>query len=640
MLIALLLAAQALPPEDVEGRADYQALVYSPRPDPITIIASREPVALDLAGTALTVIDRATIEALALPLVKDYLTLSPSVSVSVSGPLGAQTQVRIRGAEANHTLTFIDGIDVTDPASSGEFRYETLLADGIDRIEILRGPQSALWGSEAIGGVVNILTVTAPPASAGRVLYGEAEGGSYDTFRGGVGGGIGNNTAGINAQASYLKSRGYDISSSGGDRDGYENFTLHCKGFVKPTENTKLTAVARYSDAISEFDDFDYGAGVPLDAPLSTRARLFAVRGVGSIDLLDGRSTSEIAAAFTDTANINRTAGAFQNESDGGRIKLTGQTSLKFDTGDVRHRVTAAAEWQRERFVSIDADPTALSNQRRNRTQTSVVGEYRLDVQDRFGGGIAVRRDWNNRFADDTTVRVNGAAKVGGGFGVHASYGTGVANPTFYDEFGFFPGFFIGNPNLKPEKSQSYDVGAGWSRGTTKLDVTWYHANLTDEILSTFDSTTFLSGVANANGRSRRQGLEVSAETSPVAGLKLAATYAYLDATQQQVAAGLQIREVRRPRHSGSLTATYTSEVFDLATSAAITGARKDTDFSTFQTVTLKSYTLLTISGAWHINKNIDLTGRIENAFDTSYQDVFAYRTPGLTAHAGVRLRL
>ncbi len=632
ILLAAAAAVQTFDPND-----GAQGLVTK-RLDPITVTASLEPVPLDLSGTAVTVIDHTTIDALALPLVKDYLTLSPSVSVSVSGPLGAQTQVRIRGAEANHTLTFIDGIDVTDPASSGEFRYETLLADGIDRIEILRGPQSALWGSEAIGGVVNILTDAAP--RGGHALYGEAEGGSLGTFRGGVGGGVGSDTAGFSAQGSYLKSRGYDISSSNGDRDGYENFTLYGKGFVKPTENTQLTVAARYADAISEFDDFDYGAGVPLDAPLSTKARLFAVRGAGSIDLLDGRSTSEVAAAFTDTANINRTAGVFQNESDGGRIKLTGQTSLKFDTGDVQHRVTAAAEWQRERFVSIDADPTAFSNQRQNRTQTSAVGEYRLDVADRFGGGVAVRRDWNNRFANDTTVRVNGAAKLGGGFGLHASYGSGVANPTFYDEFGFFPGFFVGNPNLKPEKSQSYDAGAGWSRGTTKLDVTWYRANLTDEIVSTFDSTTFLSGVANAVGRSRRQGLEVTAETAPIAGLRLAATYAYLDATQQQVAAGLQIREVRRPRHSGSLTASYTGAAFDLAASAAITGARTDTDFATFQTVTLKSYTLLTISGAWHINRHIDLTGRVENALDTSYQDVFAYRTPRLTAYAGVRLRL
>ena len=636
MLIAVLLAAQGLQPEDAP---EYQALVVK-LADPITVTASREPVPLDLSGTALTVIDRATLDALALPLVKDYLTLSPSVAVSQSGPLGSQTQVRIRGAEANHTLTFIDGIDVTDPASSGEFRYETLLADGIERIEILRGPQSALWGSEAIGGVVNILTRDV--ADGEPALFGEAEGGSLATFRGGIGGGIGSDAAGVSAQASYLRSRGYDIASSGGDRDGYENFTLHGRARARPTDNTALTLAARYADAITEFDDFDYGAGVPLDAPLSTRARLVAVRTAGSIDLLDGRSTSSLAATLTDTVNCNRNAGAFQNESDGGRIRVTGQSSLKFGTGGpLQHRLTAAAEWQRERFTSIDADPTAFSNQRRTRTQTSAIGEYRIDdAQARFGGGVAVRHDWNNRFSDDTTVRVNGAARLGGGFGVHASFGTGVANPTFYDQFGFFPDFFVGNPNLKPERSRGFDAGLGWQRGTTRVDLTLYDARLTDEIVATFDSTTFLSGVANATGRSRRRGVEVSAETRPIDGLRLTATYAYLDATQQQVAAGLQVREVRRPRNSGSVTAAYTSAVFDLAASAAITGARDDTDFARFVPVRLNAYTLLTLSGAWHVSRRIDLTGRIENAFDTTYQDVFAYRTPGLTAHAGVRLRL
>ncbi len=641
MLAAATVGAAAVTASPADFLTDGTTHIFYSRPELITVVASRDAIQQTLSGTALTVIDRPAIEALSLPLVKDYLTLSPSVSVSQSGPLGSQTQVRIRGAEANHTLTFIDGIDVTDPASSGEFRYETLLADGVERIEILRGPQSALWGSEAIGGVVNIVT-RGTPASGEPALFGETEGGSLGTFRGGVGGGIGNDDTGISGQASYLRSRGYDIANSGGDRDGYENFTLHGKAQVKPTSNTQLTVAARYADAITEFDDFDYGAGVPLDAPLSTRARLIAVRSAGSIDLLDGRSTTSLAATLTDTVNRNRSAGAFENESDGGRIRFTGQSSLRFgDDGPLRHRLTVAAEWQRERFTSIDADPTAFSNQRQNRTQTSLVGEYRLDDADpRFGGGVAVRHDWNNRFKDNTSVRVNGAAGLIGGFGVHASFATGVANPTFYDQYGFFPGFFVGNPNLKPERSRSFDGGVDWQRGDTKFDVTLYDTRLTDEIVGTFDSTTFLSGVANATGRSRRRGVEVSAEARPMDGLRLAATYAYLDATEQQVAGGLAVREVRRPKHSGSLTASYTSVAFDLSASAAITGDRQDTDFARFVPVTLKAYVLTTISGVWHLNRHIDLTGRIENAFDSRYQDVFAYRTPGLTVHGGVRLRL
>ena len=626
-MLFLLLAAATIPTTTDIVVADIR--------QPITVTASREPVPVALAGTALTIIDQSTIQALSLPLVKDYLTLSPSVSVSQSGPLGSQTQVRIRGAEANHTLTFIDGIDVTDPASSGEFRYETLLAAGVERIEVLRGPQSALWGSQAIGGVINITT------RDDKGLYGEAEAGSFGTVRAGAGGGIalGNSTS-LSGQASYLTSNGYDIANVGGDKDGYDNFTGHVKLRSTPTASTDVLLVARYTTSNSQFDGFDYTAGVPLDQPLATRSKQLALRAEAGIALFDDRWTHRVSGFFTDTANINRTADIFSNRSDGGRTTLRYQTSLTATSGAARHRFTAALEHDRERFDSVDANATALSNQSRSRLQTSLVGEYRLDIGDWLGGGVAVRQDWNNRFADTATVRATLAVKPGGGFTLHGAYATGVADPTFFDLFGFFPGFFVGNPAITPERSRNWEVGAGWNNASYALDVTWFDATLDNEIVSTFNNTTFLSGVANATGRSRRKGLEVSASATPVTGLRLAATYALLDANEQRVAAGLALREVRRPRHSGSLTASYAGPAFDLAASAAITGARDDTDFARFVRVRLAPYTLVTLSAAWHITPTLDVTGRIENAFDTRYQDVFAYRTPGLTAHAGVHVRL
>ena len=615
MLIPLLLAAADLDPA-------------------ITVTASREPVPVALSGTAITIIDRPQLEALSLPLVKDYLTLSPSVAVSQTGPLGAQTQIRIRGAEANQTLTFIDGIDVTDPASSGEFKYETLLAQGVERIEVLRGAQSALWGSQAIGGVVNIIT------RSDRGLYGEAEAGSLGTVRVGGGGGATLGPATLSGQASYLGSDGYNIARSGGDKDGYENLTLHGKALVAAAPNLNFTAVARYTNSNSQFDDFDYGSGVPLDAPFATRSRQLALRGSADLALFDDAWKQTLAIFHLDTANTNRTAGTFQNRSDGSRDSFRYQSSFSFTTGAARHRLTGAVEHDRETFQSIDADPDALSNQQRSRLQTSLIGEYRLDIADWLGGGVAVRHDWNNRFADATTFRATGAVRPGGGFNLHASYGEGVTDPTFFELYGFFPGFFVGNPDLTPERSSGWDVGAGWSNDIAAIDVTWFDNRLKNEIISTFDSETFLSGVANASGRSRRQGLEVSGSLTPAKGLRLAATYAWLDADEQRLAGGARSREVRRPRHSGSVSASYAGKAFDLAASAAITGARDDTDFALFVPVVLPAYTLVTIAGAWHVTPNIDITGRLENTFDAKQVDVFAYRGPGLTAHAGVRLKL
>ena len=607
---------------------------------PIVVTASRTPISEALSGTAISVIDAETIDALRLPLLADYLRLVPSVAVASTGGLGSQTQVRIRGAEGNHTLVFVDGIEANDPASSSEFRFETLLADGIDRIEVLRGPQSALWGSEAIGGVVNVLTRVPPQ---GRDVYGQIEGGSYGTIRAGVGGGIGSDRAGVTAQATYLTARGYDIAATpGGDKDGYTNLSLSAKAVLRPAPNVELGLVGRFLDADSKFDDFDYTNDVALDAPLATRVRTYAIRGYGTVGLLDDRWTHRAEITFTDAANINRDGGVFQNRSDGSRLKLGYQTSGAITTGAVDHRLTFAVEHERQTFASTDADTAALSNQRRDRAKTAVIAEYRLAVADRFAAGLSVRHDDSNRYPATTTVRATAAGQIGGGISLHASYGEGVADPTFFDLYGFFPTFFVGNPNLLPEHARSVDAGIGWTRGNVKVDVTAYTSELTDEIVPTFDMATFLSGVANATGRSKRRGIEASFEARPADWLRFAASYAYLDASEQKVASGLRLREVRRPRHSGSVTATATAGAIDLAASVALVGARGDTSFPRFVPVpvTLGGYALVTLSGTYRIAPGVALTARVENAADARYQDVFGYRTAGLAAYGGVKVKL
>ncbi|WP_310476632.1 TonB-dependent receptor domain-containing protein, partial [Sandarakinorhabdus sp.] len=250
-----------------------------------------------------------------------------------------------------------------------------------------------------------------------------------------------------------------------------------------------------------------------------------------------------------------------------------------------------------------------------------------------------VRHDMNDRFADATTVRFDAVAPIGD-FRLHAAFGTGIADPTFFDQFGFFPGSFRGNPNLVPERSRSVEAGIGWAKGNNSLDVTLFDANLTNEIIGTFNSTTFIAGVANATGRSTRRGVEIAGRAELIEGLGLSASYTYLDANQQQTAGNAVVREVRRPKHSGSIALSYVSSVFDLSAAAAITGARGDTDFARFVPVILPAYTIVTLAGAWHINPRIDLTARVENAFDATQVDVFAYRGPGITVHGGIRFRL
>ena len=601
----------------------------------IVVTAARTPVSAALSGTAITVIDRATIEAVALPQASDLLRLSPGVAVSQVGPLGSQTQIRLRGAEANHTLVFIDGIAANDPAASGEFRFETLTSDGIDRIELLRGPQSALWGSEAIGGVVSVTTRAPAP---GTSAFGQAEAGSFGTYRASGGLSLGNDRAGLVAQASHSGSDGIDAFGAGGERDGYRNTTLSLKGALRPTADSELGLIVRHTDTDSQFDGFSpvtFNRANTLD---STRIQGTAIRGYGKISL--GDWSHNVEGQYVDSANVNRNAGAFLNRSDGSRFRAGYQTTLRIDAGGLSHSLTAAAEHETQTYRANDSNFGGGTDQRQSRDRESMIGEYRATLGDRASAGISVRHDWNDRFADSTTWRATAAADLSQGFRGHASYGEGVTDPTFTEQFGFFPGSFRGNPILAPEQARGFDVGLGWTRGPVSADVTWFHTNLTDEIISTFNSTTFLSGVANATGKSRRSGLEVQLDARAMDWLRVEVNYTYLKAGEQRLAAGLVARELRRPKHAGTLIAIGDWDRLQLTASAAYVGRQRDTDFATFTVVSQKPYTLVTLAARYRLSDALDLTARVENAGDANYRDVVGYATAGIAGYAGLRVRL
>lgn len=642
-LAATPFAVAAAPPAPIPAQSGPVPAALPPATpgDQILVTAAREPVSALLSGVSASVIDLSTIRAVQLPQVTDYLRLVPGVAVSISGPLGELSEVRIRGAEARHTLVFVDGVSANDPASSSVFLFNTLPADGLTRIEVLRGPQSALWGSAALGGVIS---VTTPTPTTGRSLFVSGEGGSLGTYRATTAANLGNDIAALSGTASYVATDGIAISGKpGGVRNGFDNLVLSLKGVLHPTPDGELGAVVRYTDATSRFDDV--GAdGLPLDAHNATTNRALAVRAYADAHLASGALDLHTEASYLDTNNLNRVDGQFTNASAATRTRFVGQASGHVTTGDITHRLTGAVEYEEQVFTANDTIYGGGTNQRDRRNQTSGIGEYRLEWANRADASVSVRHDANSGFADTTTVRAAAAAQLGNGLNAHGSYGEGVSDPTFFDQFGFFPGSFVGNPKLKPEGSSGFDIGGGWRRKDASLDVTYFRTNLTNQITGTFDNTTFLAGVANAVQRSHRQGVEVAAEARPLAWLRASATYTYLDASNPVLATGIQLRAARRPEHSGSVTLTADRGPATLALTTAYVGDRGDKRFfgaPNYQSVpvTLGSYWLASVAGSLNVGHGVELTARVENAFDQHYQDVFGYRTPGLTAYGGLRTR-
>lgn len=626
-LLSACLAATAPAPSAAVAQADAAKDI-----EEVIVVGSREPIAPLKLGSAVSVLSRDEIVSRQVSIVSFLLRDLPGLQVSRTGPIGSQTQVRIRGAEGNHTLVLIDGIEATDPVGNFEFDFADLLTTGIERIEVLRGPQSALYGSEAIGGVISIVTREPEKGVEGEAL---GEGGSFGTVRAGATLSAGLENYGATASVGYYNTDGVSAAPGGPEEDGYENLTVAGKAIATPLDGLELGLVGRYVDAESQFDRQDFATGQVVDADLLRRFEAFYGRAYATLALFDEAWSQSVSAELTDTDSENFADGAPNGFFEGERLKFEYQSTLAI----WGTQITGAVEHEELDFASIGPDPSAAQNQRREDDQTSLVGEWRAGFQDKFFLTAGVRHDFNDIFEDATTWRVTGAYLYDSGTRLHGSYGTGITDPTFFDRFGFFPDVFAGNPDLVPEEAEGWDIGLTQSLLDERLivDATYFRSDLQDEIVPTFDPVTFLSSVENQPGESERQGVEVSATWQPFAGLTLDGAYTYLDAENSEGA-----DEIRRANHIASFTATwrFLNERAELSFDIDYNGEQDDLDFSAFpaRRVTLDGFVLGTLAGRFKVLDGVEVFGRVENLFDEDYQNVFGFNTPGIAAYGGIRL--
>jgi len=601
--------------------------------DQIVITASRAPESEAHAAASVTIIDQQRIERLDEPIVTALVRLTPSAAVSTSGPLGSLTEIRIRGAEANHSLVFVDGIKINDPASGDTPRLEIFNADLASRIEVVRGPQSALWGSEAIGGVIALNGVDDAAGFQGKV-----EGGSFGFARASASASIVADTTSLAGAVGFQRATGIDSFDGNGDKDGYRNLSGRVRGTWHPTANFELGLAAIALTGRSQFDGFDPVTFAHTDTLDSSRNRLTAGRLWASIGQDSSPWRAQVAGSLLGSSNRNYVAEIQQNRTRGDRGNLSAQVERRFTTGPVAHRLIAAADLERETFHARDTIFGGFSNQDRTRHHRALTAEWRGETP-ALTGDIAVRRDMFDRFKDTTSVRASLLARVGQGFAIAGSYGEGIAQPTFFDLYGFFPNNFLGNPSLKPESSRGFEASLRYRRGPFDASLTGYRQKLHDEIVDVFDFGTGLFSTANRHEISRRSGVEAVVGWQVGDALRLSANYAYLKATQPDDAALTQVHELRRPKHSGSVVVDGARGRFSYGGSLAYAGRHLDQrDTFPFDRVTLGSYWLADARIAYALRPGVELFARTTNALNQHYQDVFGYRTERRAVYAGLRL--
>jgi vitamin B12 transporter len=609
--------------------------------DALVVTASRAgPVPADRVGGAVTVVEALRMQDRQVRLVADVLRDVPGVSVSRSGPGGSQVQVRLRGAEANQSLVMIDGIEASDPAQ-GEFDFATLIADDVARVEVLRGHQSALYGSDAIGGVIAYSTADGRQAPG---LRGSAEWGAQQTARASA------RFGGVAGPFDYALSGTYSdtdgvVGVPGGNRElAAENHALAGKFGFDPAAGFRLKAALRYASTDADTNDFDYNwppgptYGLPIDGTnfYSVIARMGLVRG--EFDLADGAWTHALTAQANDTRRRNYYApGLRSSATDARRTKLSYETTWKASAGGVDHVLTGALDAKRERFQTLPEGVVLPANQKRRIDNLGLVAQYDAYVGERGVIGLALRHDDNDRFDSATTFRLQGSWRLAEAWRLRAAAGSGIKNPNPIELFGYDPRTFIGNPNLKPERSIGGEIGVERrfqsGLGVGKASLTLFGATLQDEIYTTF-SPTFVSGVANRDTDSRRQGLEAEGSFAFGPAWTLDGAYTWTDSEENGV------REIRRPEHVASLNLTWRApdRPYDATLTVRYNGAAEDTFFGlTSETKRLDAYTVVNFNADWAIAEGVTLYGRVENLGDAQMIDVYGYASAGRTAMIGLR---
>ncbi len=626
--------------------------------DTLIVTASRIPVPLAAAGSSVSVIDREQIEARQSVFAVDLLQDVPGFAVSRSGGIGSQTQVRVRGAEANQVLVLIDGIEANDPAGNDEFAFQDLTTWDVERIEVVRGPQSALWGSDALAGVVNVITrQPTEEFSAG----GFAEAGAYDTFS--AGGRLSGQVLGTRAglSLSRVDSNGDNSSRTGDEDDGYENSTATLTLAGSPSDIVALSFVGRYTDTTKSFDATDFGTGLPADSGDETDVNLGYFRAGGTLRLLDSRWTQSLRTAWTttDTENTSDFCSAGTTAAD--KYGVYYQTTWQFTPGAAEgtgNSVTLALDHEQQDFrqrgdiIVIDPDDPSQDldpNQDQDQDNTAAVVELLLSPFERTFLSLSGRYDDNSDFDDVATFRATTSwTTENTRTRLHGSFGTGQKAPTFIERYGFFPDQFVGNPDLEPETSRGWETGVEqplWN-DRISLGATYFHEDLKDEINGfVFDPGTGGFTAANLDGASKRRGVELSAATTVTATLRFSGSYTYTDATQPDSLTGGDSREIRRPRNSASLNGDwrFLDSKADLNVNLTYVGDQDDTFFEVTppfgtQTINLDSYYLVSVAASYRLTKQASVHARVENLLNEDYENVYGYNTPGIGAYAGIRL--
>jgi vitamin B12 transporter len=594
--------------------------------DEIVVTATRIPTPELQVASSITVITAEQIQARQLQSLPAVLNDVPGLNVVQSGGPGAQTSVFMRGTNSNHTKVLIDGIDVSDPSSpTGLFDFGQMLSQDIERVEVLRGPQSGLYGSDAIGGVINVITRSGSGPASGTVRI---EGGSFDTFNQSALLSGSNNGFHYTANVEHFHSGAtpvtpLDLLAPGERRidDYYDNLTASTKLGLDVGENLDFGLVGRYTDSHLRNTGENYATfpGTPDSTQGLSNTHQYYTRGTAHWVLFDGAFDQTLGVAYSDIRSLQLSPDGPPAEYTGDRVKIDWQGNVKLTVGEI---LILGAEHEKDGISQPISAGTSID---------SGYAELQSSWNGRFFDAVSVRYDANDHFGSKATFHLAPAYLITQtGTKLKVSVGSGFKAPTLSEMFQNFPDFdFFGNPNLKPESSIGYDVGFEQRLpDSIEFGATYFRNNIRNLITATFTSYVNI-------GRAVTQGVESFVAYQPLQTLKLRADYTFTQADDDILNEEL----LRRPKHKASVEAQWQATTrIAIAPSVRYVGRWIDgnRDFSVPR-LTAGSYTVADVAINYDVTSRLSLFGRVDNLGGRHYENPVGFLQPSRGVYAGVK---
>ncbi len=613
-LVALMLATSVATILTVSAIAEVPDESPQTQIETIIVTATRIEQTPAETGSTVRIIDADEIDAMGFTHALDAVARAPGVTVNQNGSFGGSASVRIRGASSDQTLVLIDGVTVNDASSpGGGYNFARLDTENIERIEILSGPQSTLWGTDAIGGVVSITTKRPESGLRGNLF---AQAGSFDSFRGGASISRGGDVGDFRLAATRLDTDGIsraDERNGNREEDGMESLTLSARGAINFGRDTRLEGSLLWNDSDADFDSFRSGAeGRVGDGDEVSKTEELSGQMTLKATLFDERLDNLLLVGRAEIDRENLSDGETSFEANGERTIFRYQGTL-----DINARSTLAIGAEREE-AKVEDNDSAIRG-------LFALYEWRPVQALTLTGGV--RSDDHNRFGSASTARFAAALQALPGLTLRTSWGEGFKAPTLFQTTYVCCGASMPNAALRPERSEGVDLGVEWrpSSGAGHIGLTYFRQD-TDNLINFSFAVGGYENIAEVESK----GFEMSAAWHLNDTISLSADYAHIQAKE-----GDGTPLLRLPEHSGDFAVGFTpSGPFSGAVLVRFNGREPARGG-----ITLDDWVRVDISGRYMVAEDFEVFGRIENLFDTHYQQILGYGTPGLSGSLGLRWR-